>query len=117
MAHIAFSMQLLVLLVAVALLIWSFRTTSGPGIRLAKIVGSVVILITIFNFACTSYYAIYYWHQGYYKTLMPKVEEELQKLGGGMNIQGSGMQHIPGEMRNQEGEMHKQGDKMNNQKR
>ncbi len=73
--HIALALGLIALSSGVALFVWSDKH-SGSG--LAKILGFLIVIMSIFSTACTVYCGVTYWKQGDFsqhhmnmKTAMP----------------------------------------------
>lgn len=65
--HAAFSLGMIALTVGTALYIWSSRN-EGKGTGLAKIIGLLVIILSIISSICASYYAIKYQSAGFFQT-------------------------------------------------
>lgn len=60
----AFAIELIALTVGAGLLIWSLRN-QGSGRTLGKVIGFLVLVLSIFVLLCTSYYGLKYWAEGY----------------------------------------------------
>lgn len=54
-SHISFSLGLIALVAGVCLYLWSVRAEAGSGIALAKIIGIVVIVLSIVDLIATVY--------------------------------------------------------------
>lgn len=64
-ADMAFSLELMVLVLAAALLIWA-KLHANLGTGFAKFIGYLVVILAILGLACTSYYTVQYWSEGYF---------------------------------------------------
>lgn len=101
--HAAFFLGLLALSAGLSFYIWTLRKP-GAGTALAKVFGLIIIIASVSGILCLSYYAISYWHQGYFKTPMgmPMMQDksmsgmdmqmmQSNSMGGGMGHMGKGM--------------------------
>lgn len=61
--HMAFSLDMMALVSGTALYIWSARN-EGPGVGLAKLLGTLVILFSLTSSICTAYYGVKFWSKG-----------------------------------------------------
>lgn len=69
MMHISLLFAFSVLLASAILYIWSLRN-SGAGIQFAKIISSIIFVLSILSILCISFYGIRYWAQGNFETLL-----------------------------------------------
>ncbi|HDV5709335.1 TPA: hypothetical protein RJD49_001002 [Legionella pneumophila] len=65
--HAAVTLGLIAFSLGVGLFIWGLRN-QGAGIQLAKTLGILVAIIAVLSILCSGYYAIKYWHEGYFET-------------------------------------------------
>lgn len=82
--HTAFSAALISLLAGTVFLIWLKKQDAGNV--LAKLVGYVVVILSISSLLCASYYGIRYWEDGYFKA--PMIIEMRRGPGSGMGMMG-----------------------------
>lgn len=59
----AFAIELIALSLGAGLLIWALRN-QGKGIVLGKVIGSLVLILSIFMLLCTTYSGLKYWTKG-----------------------------------------------------
>lgn len=76
--HIGLLFSYSVLLASTVLLIWSFRN-KGEGSTLAKVIGSIVFVLSFVSIFSISYCAIKCWSEGKFKTSMSMQDESMQK--------------------------------------
>lgn len=91
-AHLAWSAGLISLVVGTAFLVW-LKKQEANGF--AKLVAYVTILFSITGLACTTYYALRYWNDGYYRA--PFIITHDQKEMGMMQkmmMEKSGMMNM-----------------------
>lgn len=80
--HIAYSLEFLVLLGATALLLGAKRV-EGCCRSFAKIVGVLVIALSLGSIICLTYFAVKYHRNGYFdKPLQVEVSGKLESAGG-----------------------------------
>lgn len=65
-ADTAFALELIALALGGAFLVWSLQAERG-GTKLAKVFGWIIVVLSALALACTSYYSLKYWEDGYYK--------------------------------------------------
>lgn len=65
--HVAYVLGLLALTAGISLYVWSIRN-GGAGTGLAKFFGILIIILSILDTICISYYGIKYWSQGYFES-------------------------------------------------
>ncbi len=53
--HIGFSLGLIALVAGASLYLWSVRAEAGAGIAFAKVIGIIVIILSIIDLLCTIY--------------------------------------------------------------
>ncbi len=68
--HTAFYLGILALTAGISLYIWAARN-QGPGVKLAKFFGILLMIIVILNMGCLLFYSVKYWTQGYFESPMP----------------------------------------------
>ncbi len=76
-AHIAFSAGFISLIVGLAFLIWLKK--QNEQCRFAKCIGWLVVFFSITGLLCTTYYALRYWNDGYFRA--PFVMTHDQTMG------------------------------------
>jgi hypothetical protein len=70
--HVSFSLGLIALVAGVSLYLWSVRAEAGPGIRFAKTIGIIVIILAILELVCTVYSAVRFKNlQREWRSMMP----------------------------------------------
>lgn len=62
--HIGLSLALLAFGVGAAILIWS-KIHANLGTGLAKLIAYLIIILSVINILCASYYGLKYWSAGY----------------------------------------------------
>ena len=67
--HIALSLALMTLIAGEYLYVWASRDKVS-GTSLAKFIGLFVIIFSIANVICISYYGVKYWQEGYFQSPM-----------------------------------------------
>ena len=67
--HISLLFAFSVLLASTILYIWSLRN-QGEGIEFAKIVSSIIFVLSILSILCISFYGVKYWAQGNFESLL-----------------------------------------------
>ncbi|AWN72383.1 hypothetical protein LEAN103870_12780 [Legionella anisa] len=65
--HIAITMGFIAFILSISLLIWGLRH-QGAGVSLAKVLGSLIAVLSVIGVLCSGYYGIKYWHEGYFET-------------------------------------------------
>ncbi|QLH42418.1 MAG: hypothetical protein HWD59_06670 [Coxiellaceae bacterium] len=87
--HSAIALALIAIALGIGLFIWGMRQ-EGVGASLAKIVGILIAIVAAVDILCSIYYAVKYWHEGYFQTpsgistMQSKSTEGMGKMGGGM---------------------------------
>lgn len=66
MFHAAIYLGLLAFTAGLILYIWALRS-QGAGTTLAKTLGMIIAVVSLLGIVCLGYYAIAYWHQGYFQ--------------------------------------------------
>lgn len=65
--HTAMTLGLIAFSLGVSLIIWGLRN-QGAGVQLARVLGSLVVIIAVISMLCSSFYVIKYWHEGYFES-------------------------------------------------
>jgi hypothetical protein len=68
--HSSSALQFLALLAAVGLFVWSLRH-EGKGVALAKIISGISAVFILIGMACTAYFSVKYWNEGYFEGPLP----------------------------------------------
>ncbi|MBU0744347.1 MAG: hypothetical protein KKE11_03150 [Gammaproteobacteria bacterium] len=95
--HLAFSTALIALALGAAILIWS-KAYNGIDAFLAKLIGYIIIIASALNIACSTYYAVKYWQDGYFNQPHPMMMQRPMMLGqmmGGQMMKNKEMQIQP----------------------
>lgn len=79
--YIAFSLGLIALAFGAAILIWS-KGHESVGTSLAKLIGYIIIIVSVPNLLCNSYWAVKYWFQGSFDKPYPMMMMRDQMMGG-----------------------------------
>ena len=94
LAHIAWSAGLISLVVGTGFLVWLKKQETGGGF--AKLVGYAAVFFSITGLVCTTYYALRYWDDGYFKSPMIMSHDErdmgmMHKMMGSPDMMKNGM--------------------------
>lgn len=82
--HSAFFLGLLALAAGVSLFIWG-RRREGAGIVWAKFFGVIIIIFSILDIICLTYYGVTYWREGYFENPTPMTQNKSMMGGSMMN--------------------------------
>lgn len=77
MFHMIFAFSLLTLTSGTYLYVWSVKNFSTLG----KVIGALVMLVSLLNIACESYYGFKHWKAGYFEGSMPMHERPMMHDG------------------------------------
>lgn len=89
--HIVLSLALLALALGAAILIWA-KVHENLGTSLAKFIAYIIIILSVPNIICASYYGLKYWTDGYMDKPYPSMMQS-QMSRGGMMMPCPMMQH------------------------
>lgn len=76
--HVAIMVGIIALAAGAALYIWSLQN-QGAGIGVAKFFGILIIVLSILDGICISYYGFKYWLEGYFQS--PTQMMQMQNKG------------------------------------
>ena len=82
-AHASFSLGLIALVLGTAAFVWSVRAESGRGTVLAKVVGIVVIVLSILTLLCTVFSAMHHgkkYRADYPRKVMMKQQHQPKRM-------------------------------------
>ncbi|MHB1947885.1 MAG: hypothetical protein ACYCQI_07220 [Gammaproteobacteria bacterium] len=71
--HSAMMIALIAIALGISLVVWSLRN-DGQSIALAKVFGSLIVIIAILGTLCSIIYSVKYWYGGYFE--MPMLQGE-----------------------------------------
>lgn len=87
--HAALALAFIAIVLGISLFIWGLRQP-GAGASLAKVVGILIAIVAALDILCSIYYAMKYWHEGYFQTpsgistMQSKSTENMGNMGGDM---------------------------------
>lgn len=79
--HTALFIGLLALTAGISLYVWSLRN-QGPGISIAKFFGIIIIVLSILDILCLSYYGVRYWMEGYFEHPINMMQMQNKSMPG-----------------------------------
>jgi NhaP-type Na+/H+ and K+/H+ antiporter len=73
--HLNFSLELIALGLGALILVWS-KMPEKPGMSFARLIGYIIIILTILNMICTVTVAVKFWNSGYFYRLHPMMMQQ-----------------------------------------
>lgn len=92
--HIVFSLGLIALASGAAILIWS-EVHDSVGTSLTKVIGYIIIIVSVLNILCVGYWAIKYEYAGYFDKPYPMMMQSPMMRGRMMGGKNMSMMQCP----------------------